>query len=469
MSIHLTDQRPGTDGPSTGRATRATAGVPEGEAQADSKMSLRRLRWVTIFSAIAFLIVVQGVAMGLVMPTFGIPYGHAVSIIGFSAGIIVLATILYDTIERMQARIVRQNEESEALYEIAIDIAALDDERQVLQSIVGRAREMLGGEAAALCLVGKSGELVSATKTGLPGALRCPVRAGNGEPHPENGTASGGGCPLVVPGTQRIAADLAIGGERVGEVCVSVAESRQFGEEDMRLLSAMADLAAIEVEKGRLMERDRLAAVLEERERLAREMHDSLAQVLGYLHLRTESARVSLSAGDVDKAEGVLAETSSVAHEAYVDVREAILGLREAVSKRRGGFVDALRDYTAKFSQQAGIPARLETNGSGTLLLAPEAEVQLMRVVQEALTNVRKHAGARQVQVSLQQQDGLRITIEDDGKGFDAAALDNDRDRFGLFTMRERVERVGGRLEIDSVAGRGTRVCVIFSDEEATP
>ena len=236
----------------------------------------------------------------------------------------------------------------------------------------------------------------------------------------------------------------------------------------MRLLSAMADLAAIEVEKGRLMERDRLAAVLEERERLAREMHDSLAQVLGYLHLRTESARVSLSAGDVDKAEGVLAETSSVAHEAYVDVREAILGLREAVSKRRG-FVDALRDYAAKFSQQAGIPTRLETNGSGTLLLAPEAEVQLMRVVQEALTNVRKHAGARKAQVSLQQQDGLRITIEDDGKGFDPAALDNDRDRFGLFTMRERVERVGGRLEIDSVAGRGTRVCVIFSDEEATP
>lgn len=468
MSIHLTDQRPGTDRPSTGRATRVTAGVPEGEAQADSKMSLRRLRWVTIFAAIAFLIVVQGVAMGFVMPTFGIPYGHAVSIIGFSAGIIVLATILYDTIERMQARIVRQNEESEALYEIAIDIAALDDERQVLQSIVARAREMLGGDTAALCLVGKSGELVSATKTGLPGALRCPVRAGNGEPHSENGTASGGGCPLVVPGTQRIAADLAIGGERVGEVCVSVAESRQFGEEDMRLLSAMADLAAIEVEKGRLMERDRLAAVLEERERLAREMHDSLAQVLGYLHLRTESARVSLSAGDVDKAEGVLAETSSVAHEAYVDVREAILGLREAVSKRRG-FVDALRDYAAKFSQQAGIPTRLETNGSGTLLLAPEAEVQLMRVVQEALTNVRKHAGARKAQVSLQQQDGLRITIEDDGKGFDPAALDNDRDRFGLFTMRERVERVGGRLEIDSVAGRGTRVCVIFSDEEATP
>lgn len=466
MSIHLTDQRPGTDRLSTGRATQAMAGAPAREDRKDSNMSLRRLRWVTIFAAIAFLVVVQGVAMGFVMPVFGVPYGHAVSIVGFSAGIIVLATILYDTIDRMQARIVRQNEESAALYEIAVDIAALDDERQVLRSIVSRAREMLGGDSASLCLVGKSGQLVSATHSGPPDALRCPVTAVDGEPGPEAGLASGAGCPLDGPAGHRMAADLVTGGEWIGELCVSVAGSREFGDEEMRTLSAMADLAAIEVEKGRLMERDRLVAVLEERERLAREMHDSLAQVLGFLHLKTESARASLNAGDVDKAEGVLAETSTVAREAYVDVREAILGLREAVSQPRG-FVDSLRAYTEKFSQQAGIPTRLETNVSGTLVLAPEAEVQLMRVVQEALTNVRKHAGAGKASVSLQQQDGLRITIEDDGKGFDPATLDEDRDHFGLFTMRERVERVGGRFEIDSVAGRGTRVCVILSGEEA--
>src|SRR3990170_5132106 len=111
-------------------------------------MSLQRLRWATIIVTIAFLVVVQGMAMGFVMPTFGRAYGHAVSIMGFSAGIIVLATILYNTIDRMQARIVRQNEESEALYEIAVDIAAVDDERQVLRSVVDRAREMLSADAA---------------------------------------------------------------------------------------------------------------------------------------------------------------------------------------------------------------------------------------------------------------------------------------------------------------------------------
>ncbi len=429
-------------------------------------LSLRQLRWVTIIVAISFLVCVQAVAMGLVMPALGVEYGHLLSIAAYSAGVIIFTASVYGVIDRMQAKILRSNEESEALYEIAVDIAAVDDERRVLRSIVDRAQEMLGGDAAALCLVSQAGDRVPATNTGFPEALRDPVTAVDGEPGPEAESVSGGACPLDNPAIRRIATDLVIRGERIGELCVSVAGSREVGEEEVRLLSAMADLAAIEVEKERLMERDRLVAVLEERERLAREMHDSLAQVLAFLHLKSEGARLSLNAGDADKTERELAEISTVANEAYVDVREAILGLREAVSQRRG-FVDTLKEYTAKFSQQAGIPTRVETNGSGALELAPEAELQLMRVVQEALTNVRKHAGARKACVSLRQKDGLRITIEDDGKGFDPGALDNDHDHYGLFTMRERVERVGGRLEIDSVRGRGTKVCVIFSDAEA--
>jgi signal transduction histidine kinase len=429
-------------------------------------MSLKRLRWLTIIVAIGFLVLVQGVAMGFVMPTFGRPYGHAVSISGFGAGIIVLATILYNTIDRMQARIVRQNEESEALYEIAVDIAALDDERQVLRSVVDRAREMLSADAAALCLVGQSGELVPTAHTGLPEAFRGPVSDTGGESIPVADPRHPVQCPLANPTFAGVSADLTVGKERVGELCVSIEGTRRFTDDEVRLLRAMADLAAIEVQKGKLMQRDRLVAVLEERERLAREMHDTLAQVLGYLHLKSEVARTALNAGEQAKVHTELAEISSVSHEAYADVREAILGLRETVSPRRG-FVAALREYAVKFSQQAGVPTQVEMRGCETLKLAPEAEVQLMRVIQEALTNVRKHSEARKACVSLDHQEGLRITIEDDGKGFDPAVMDNDRDRFGLFTMRERVERVGGRLEIDSVPGGGTRVCVIFSDAEA--
>ncbi|MDO8616379.1 MAG: GAF domain-containing sensor histidine kinase [Dehalococcoidia bacterium] len=429
-------------------------------------MSLQRLRWATIIVAIAFLVVVQGVAMGFVMPAFGRAYGHAVSIIGFGAGIIVLATILYNIIDRMQARIVRQNEESEALYEIAVDIAALDDERQVLQSIMDRAREMLSADAAVLCLAGPSGAHVAAAHAGLPEAFRVQGVVADEGPVTVDGQFGVDRCPFVNPAFNRMSTDLISGGERIGEICVLSAVLRVFGEDEVRLLRAIAHLAAIEVQKGKLMERDRLVAVLEERERLAREMHDTLAQVLGYLHLTSESARAGLNAGDLAKTEGALAEISSVAHEAYADVREAILGLRETVSQRRG-FVDALREYAVKFSQQAGVSTQVDIHGTEALKLAPEAEVQLLRVIQEALTNVRKHSGARKACVSLDQRDGLRITIEDDGKGFNPGELDENRDRFGLFTMRERVERVGGRLEIDSAVGMGTRVYVIFSDAEA--
>jgi two-component system nitrate/nitrite sensor histidine kinase NarX len=429
-------------------------------------MSLQRLRWLTIIVAIGFLILIQGLAMGFVMPAFGRPYGHAVSITGFSAGIIVLATILYATIDRMQARIVRQNEESDALYEIAVDIAALDDGREVLRSIVQRARDMLGAQAAGLSLLGQSGELLPAAQTDLPEASGGPVVAVQTAQVREAGPDSGSGCPPVDPAFRTISADLVTGSGRVGELCISVAEGRRLSEEEVRLLRAMADLAAIEVEKGRLMERDRLAAVLEERERLAREMHDSLAQVLGYLHLKSEGALAAARGGETEKVRRDLMEISSVSDESYKDVREAILGLRETVSQRRG-FVDALRGYTTKFCQMAGLPTYLEVRGSESFVLAPDAEVQLMRVVQEALTNVRKHSGARKACISLDQEDGLRITIEDDGKGFNLDQLDENRDRFGLFTMRERVERVGGRLEIDSATGRGTRVSVILSDTEA--
>src|SRR3989304_5855039 len=106
---------------------------------------------------------------------------------------------------------------------------------------------------------------------------------------------------------------------------------------------------------------------------------------VGDLHLKSEAAQASLREGNKEKVREGLAEISSVSHEAYADVREAILGLRETVSRRRG-FVDALRDYAVKFSQQTSVSTQVNVRGTEEPKLAPEAEVQLMRVIQEALT-----------------------------------------------------------------------------------
>jgi signal transduction histidine kinase len=207
-------------------------------------------------------------------------------------------------------------------------------------------------------------------------------------------------------------------------------------------------------------------AVLEERERLSREMHDSLAQVLGYLHLKSETTLSKLRANDIPKAEEDLREMATLAKEAYADVREAILGLRETVSSTRG-FVDVVREYLQKFSHQAGVAARLEVNGDDGVGLSPEAEIQLMRVIQEALTNVRKHANARQARVSIcRRGDETVISVEDNGQGFDSEVLRRQElHRFGLRTMRERVERIGGRFTVVSVPGEGTNVQVFLPVE----
>jgi two-component system nitrate/nitrite sensor histidine kinase NarX len=368
--------------------------------------------------------------------------------------------------------VLRRERNLQILYEIAVEITSMQGAQGVLWSIAERAREVLRGDAAAVSLFDSTGQGVTlAAHAGRPEAFRSPHPAGASLPRDTavpQGRASddGNDYPLADPSFSRHCAPLHVGSDCIGELCVSVAASRHFNDEERHLLSGLADLAAIAVQKSRLMEQERQVAVLEERERLAREMHDSLAQVLGYLHLKSETALRRLSVNDITRTEDELREMAALAREAYADVREAILGLRETVSQRRG-FVDALREYTVKFSHQAGVPTQVELHGGEVLELAPDVEVQLMRVIQEALTNVRKHAGARKACVRVDHRDGLQITIEDDGKGFDPAALDNDRDRFGLFTMRERLERVGGRLEIDSAIGRGTRVCVIFSDAEA--
>jgi signal transduction histidine kinase len=155
-------------------------------------------------------------------------------------------------------------------------------------------------------------------------------------------------------------------------------------------------------------------------------------------------------------------ELADLAEEAYRDVREAILGLRES-SRVDRGFIDSLHAYLDKFSHQSGVRVTLETALDRELALSPRAEVQVIRVIQEALTNVRKHSGASAAVVRITDANGgTTIVVEDNGHGFDLTSALLGRDGFGLHTMRERVELIGGTLTIDSSPGRGTRVIALM-------
>jgi signal transduction histidine kinase len=200
-------------------------------------------------------------------------------------------------------------------------------------------------------------------------------------------------------------------------------------------------------------------AVMKERQRIARELHDSLAQSLGYLHLGLGTLERRITDGQVAQAHAELAELRQAARDAYEEARQAIFGLRSMVS-RSLGLIPTLTEYLHDWSRRAGIAVDLKVDAEESMTLPPVVEVQLIRIIQEALANVRRHAGARHVLVSIERdREFARVAIRDDGVGFDTPAIaEAGRDRFGMEMMRERAEGVGGKLTFSSSAGRGTTV-----------
>jgi signal transduction histidine kinase len=252
----------------------------------------------------------------------------------------------------------------------------------------------------------------------------------------------------------------------LGELCV-VRTGRPFSDSERNLLGALADMATIAVRTARLHEAEEQWTIHAERDRIARELHDSLAQVLGVIHLRLRAleTRAKDEASHVMAAE--MSEIAETADEAYKDVREAILGLRETV-REDDGLEGSLREYLRKYSRQTGIAATLTCEGDTRRALTPRSEVQLLRVVQEALTNTRKHSGARKVHVRI-LCDGSRATLEiqDDGAGFDPSTVASSMEGgFGLASMRERVEQIGGTLDVHTAPNEGTNVVVHLEAED---
>jgi signal transduction histidine kinase len=208
--------------------------------------------------------------------------------------------------------------------------------------------------------------------------------------------------------------------------------------------------------------------IVEERERIARELHDGLAQVLGYVHTKATAVRLLLARQQTRAAEHQLVQLEEAARGLFVDVREAILGLRMTSQRdqRLGGL---LAEYAAHFSQLSDLPVEVDVAPSvADLALPPETEVQLLRIVQEALTNVRKHARASAARVAVVNGGpSLELRVSDDGIGFNPENFEqgraNERPHFGLGTMRERAEAIGASIEIASCPGRGTCVSVRLS------
>ncbi len=208
-----------------------------------------------------------------------------------------------------------------------------------------------------------------------------------------------------------------------------------------------------------LQDHQRKLASLEEREWLARELHDGVGQALAAAHLQVKTASELLTRGQVAETKTSLDQLAAVIHEGKARVADYLFGVKTWSSSDQ--FFTGLRQYVMNYSRNGGvrtdllISSEIERNPFGEAI-----ETQLHRIIQEALTNIRKHAHARSARVMFAcDGDHLKITIEDDGQGFDPAAL-GDNHGFGLRSMKGRAEAVGAHLEVKSSPGHGTQVIV---------
>jgi signal transduction histidine kinase len=235
---------------------------------------------------------------------------------------------------------------------------------------------------------------------------------------------------------------------------------REWRPAELELVESFVNRAAIALENAYLHKRMEWAAALEERQRIAAEMHDGLAQTLSYLTLRSHEATELIVEGRTDEALAEHAKIQDAISQATSEVRRSIASLQESPPPRR-----PFQEWLTEIVREAEAwDARVELilPADEPLFLPPDELEQVVRVVQEALLNVHHHAEADEVGVRLERQDGeVVVTVEDDGQGFDPEAVPHDgREHFGLSIMRARAARIGGQIEIQSAPGQGTRLAL---------
>lgn len=221
------------------------------------------------------------------------------------------------------------------------------------------------------------------------------------------------------------------------------------------LLEALNSQLASGMEHLRLSSLAREAAVSGERHHLSRELHDSIAQSLAFLKIQVQLMRDALQARNEQEIHKVLDEIDTGVRESYGDVRELLLHFRTRANTE--DIEPALASTLRKFEHQSGLKTTLEIVGHG-LPLSADLQIQILHIVQEALSNVRKHARASQVWLSVQRQPQWRFEVRDDGIGFSTQTVDLPETHVGLRIMAERAQRMGATLELKSSPHEGSRV-----------
>lgn len=379
----------------------------------------------------------------------------------------------------------RRRRVAEGLRETLTVLNSRQSLTETLDYIVEQARRLMESDAVALMrMQERDGPLVVQASIGIPESFALALRV------PMGGAASGRalaeGRPVAIPDTslmyEQLLANGGIPGDLPEDVLAHMLENframlsvpliirdqpygaithyytqvRDFTEEDLRLGAAVADQAALAIESARLRDQAGVTAAIEERTRLARELHDSVTQSLFSVTLYAEAAARLLENGDKSSASDYLRDVRDTAQEALREMRLLIFQLRPP-KLEEVGLAGALQARLQGVEARGGVDADLRVTGEEYISRLPlSVQADLYAIIQEALNNCLKHAQASHVWVELDfASHTASAIVRDDGAGFDPAA-GADAGGMGLHSMRERAERIGGLLTIASAPGGGT-------------
>lgn len=378
--------------------------------------------------------------------------------------------------ELLEDRVVRRTRELSIAFEFSQEIVAQLDLAHLLQSVTERTQTLMHADAVALCLLNADQAVLElAANRGVRNnilQIRQPIGEGLAERVFETGLTLAdentcSGCRfLTAQGHGHcLAAPLKVGDQYLGALCISRQGEQTFDEDEKRALTLLVNAAAIAIVNANLAASERReaqqVAALAERERLAAELHDHLAQTLSFMRIKTGRVREAITEDQSTKANDELTRLQSALDMAYTQVREALAGLRQPVPVG-DDLAQKLIACKVEFENHAELPLILNIEHPEAMELPSNVQVQIIHIIRGALSNIHRHAHASLVQVHVKRQTNQAIFIvEDDGHGFDPqVALDDHH--LGLHIMRTRAERSGGKLTVESTPGHGTRVSCCF-------
>jgi two-component system nitrate/nitrite sensor histidine kinase NarX len=382
-------------------------------------------------------------------------------------------------VRRHTQHLARKTRSLEILYDIASSLSKSRNLDELLENFLDTFVQLFDARAAMVRLVTDNGQLRLVASRGLEPAVierekimslehcLCGQTATTGNVQIQRSAAACAaiiGMPLLKQDCRElVAVPIQYQDQTLGVYNLVLDKPvSDFGDDLSDLLTSIGRHLGMAVEKARLDEDARRLAIIEERNTIGNELHDSLAQSLVSMRLHVKMLGEMLFKKDLHGAQNEVRRLHIALEDAHTSLRELLANFRSRMDER--GLVPAIEDMVMRFEEETGIAAYFQ-NECGEVVLTPSQEIQVFRIIQEALANIRKHSDAHTARIMLcSQGDSLyRLLIEDDGLGMTPAPATHRGEHVGLVIMRERAERLGGSLSIESEPGEGTRVSLIFS------